>query len=192
MILQSSWSGHRRSAANRSPVAGTPRPGPEPPARRAGPRPSRAGVTLVEMLIVVAIMGLLAGITFPAVSAGVDTLRLNEATGRIVSLFNDALTRADAREQAVEITVLPSQAALVLRSTDAGFERRVELPQGVSIVRVLPGAEESPEVPRHFLIYPGGSIPRIGIEIVNSRQTHRVVRIDPITGVARVAAPEAN
>jgi len=160
--------------------------------RTRAARRRRAGVTLVEMLIVVAIMGLLAGITFPTVSAGVDTLRLNEATGNIANLFNDALTRAEAREQTVEITVLPPQAALVLRSTGARFERRVELPQGVSIVRVLPSAETPPEAPRHFLIYPGGSIPRIGIEIANSRNTHRTVLIDPIIGVARVAAAEGN
>ena len=38
--------------------------------------PTRRGVTLVEMLIVVAIVGLIAGISFPAVSSGLESLRL--------------------------------------------------------------------------------------------------------------------
>jgi len=40
---------------------------------------NRRGVTLLEMLIVVALIGLLAGITFPAVTSGIDSLRLNSA-----------------------------------------------------------------------------------------------------------------
>jgi len=34
------------------------------------------GVTIVEMLIVVTIIGLIAGISFPAVTSGIDSLRL--------------------------------------------------------------------------------------------------------------------
>ena len=48
----------------------------------------RAGVTLIEMMIVVALIALIAAVTFPAVSAGVDTLRLNQAAGGLVSFFN--------------------------------------------------------------------------------------------------------
>ena len=45
------------------------------------------GVTLIEMLIVVAIIGLIAGISFPAVSSGVDSLRLVSASDSLVSLL---------------------------------------------------------------------------------------------------------
>ena len=57
----------------------------------------RQGVTLLEMLIVVALIGLLAGISFPSVSAGLETLRLASAasaplnTSRFQRLTNAAL-----------------------------------------------------------------------------------------------------
>ena len=41
---------------------------------------TEAGVTLVELVVVVALIALLVGISFPAMSSGVDSLRLNAAT----------------------------------------------------------------------------------------------------------------
>jgi prepilin-type N-terminal cleavage/methylation domain-containing protein len=153
-------------------------------------RPAPAGVTLVEMLIVVALIGLLAGVSFPSVASGVDTLRLNAAGDSLVSFFNEALNRAERRQQAVEITVLRRERALTARSSEAGFERRLELPQGVTIRAVLPPSGEDEEAPRTFLLLPGGAVPRFGVEFANSRNARRVVRVDPITGVPRVERVE--
>lgn len=153
-------------------------------------RHSTAGVTLIEMLIVVTLIGLLAGITFPSVSSGLDTLRLNQATNQLVSFFNDGLNRAERREQVVAITVLQAQNTLSMRSAEPGFERRLELPQGISIVRVLPESEQAAGEPRQFLFFPGGTMPRVGIEIVNLRKARRMVRVDPITGVPQIERAE--
>lgn len=151
--------------------------------RRFGPA---SGVTLIEMLIVVALVGLLAGITFPSVSAGVDTMRLNSATGSVSGLFNEALNRADRRQQVVELTISKSEKALWLRSTEPGYEKKITLPEGVSIRSILPETPQAEEGPRRFLLYPGGAVPRIGIEIANARNVRRIVRLDPVTGVPRI------
>jgi prepilin-type N-terminal cleavage/methylation domain-containing protein len=149
-------------------------------------------VTLIEMLIVVTLIGLLAGITFPSVSSGLDTLRLNEASNELVGFFNDALIRADRREQAVEITISKSARSLSMISPGSATEKKLDLPQGVSITKVLPEQEEEADAPpRRFMVYPGGAVPRIGVEIVNVRGVHRIVRVDPITGVPRVERPSA-
>lgn len=152
----------------------------------ASPRQPARGVTLIEMLIVVALVGLLVGITFPAVSSGIDTLRLNSATDSVVGLFNEAVIRADRRQQVVELTISRTDRTLSLRSTEPGFERKVELPQGVSILSILPEPPRPEDGPRQFLLYPGGAVPRLGIEIVNERNVRRIVRLDPITGVPRI------
>lgn len=149
-------------------------------------RPSARGVTLIEMLIVVALIGLLVGIVFPSVSAGVDTLRLNAATDALASFFNAGLNRAERRQQVVEVTISKADRALWLHSTEPGFERKLELPQGVTIVAVTPESPLPEEGPRRFLLYPGGTLPRIAVEIANARNAHRMVRVDPITGVPQV------
>ncbi|MBX5494717.1 MAG: prepilin-type N-terminal cleavage/methylation domain-containing protein [Bryobacteraceae bacterium] len=143
---------------------------------------SRAGVTLVEMLVVVAIVGLMAGISFPAVTSGLETLRLNEASETTVAFLNAALTRADRRQQVMEITISAPARTITARSTEPGYVRTLSLPDGISIARVFPELPE-PENERRFLLYPTGTVPRLGIELVNRRGVSRIVRVDPISGV---------
>jgi prepilin-type N-terminal cleavage/methylation domain-containing protein len=153
---------------------------------------SQIGVTLLEMVIVVALIGLLAGIAFPPVSAGLETLRLSTAGDSVASFLNGALSRAERRQEAVEITIDPRENALVARSTDPGFERQLHMPDGVRIVRVLPPLLNDAGEPRRFFVYPGGTPPRIGLELVNRKGARRLVQVNPITGapeIERAAAP---
>ncbi len=149
-------------------------------------RSSQRGVTLIEMLIVVSIIALMASVSYPAFTAGIESLRLNSASNAIVSLLNEGLNRAARRGEVVELTISKPQRALTLRSSDPGFSRRLELPQGVAIAAVLPENPESDAPVRQFMLYPGGTAPRIGVVLAGSRNSRRVVRVDPITGVPQI------
>jgi prepilin-type N-terminal cleavage/methylation domain-containing protein len=144
------------------------------------------GVTLIEMLIVMAIIGLLAGISFPAVSSGIDSLRLSSASDAVVSFLNAGLNRAERRQQLVEIVVSKADRSLTMRSSEPGFLRRIELPEGVTIVSILPESPDEREPGRSFVLYPGGAVPRLGLELANRRGVRRIVRVDPITGAPRI------
>ena len=145
------------------------------------------------MLIVAGLIGLLVGISFPAVSAGVDTLRLASAADGVASLVSGALNRADRRQQAVELAIDPRENVLVARSIGPGpaFNRRLQMPAGVRIASVLPPPVVESDEPRRFVVYPGGAPPRVAVELVNAKGARRVVRVDPITGVPRVERPAA-
>jgi prepilin-type N-terminal cleavage/methylation domain-containing protein len=151
---------------------------------------TNSGVTLVELLVVVSLISLMIGISFPAITSGVDSLRLKAATNSVVSFFNTGLSRAERRQQVVEITISKTENALSMRSTEPGFTRRMELPGGVSIAQVLPELPQNPLAPRTFLLYPGGTVPHFGVTLVNRRNVERIVRVDPITGVPLVEQPE--
>jgi prepilin-type N-terminal cleavage/methylation domain-containing protein len=142
-----------------------------------------AGITLIEMMIVVTIIALIAGVSYPSITSGLDSLRLRSASNSIMSLLNTALDRADRRQQAVEILISPKENAITARSVDPGFNHRVDLQDGIHITSVLPAAEVDPAEMRRFLLYPGGTVPRIAIEIANSSGRKRLVSIDPVTGV---------
>src|SRR3979411_2322862 len=87
------------------------------------------GVTLLELLIVMTLIALIAGISFPSVASGIDSLRLRSTGDQIVAFLNMSLDRADRRQQAVEIVVSPEENAFVARSSDLGFTRRLDVPE---------------------------------------------------------------
>ena len=148
------------------------------------------GVTLIEALIVVALIAMIAAVSFPAVGAGLDTLRLRAASDAMVSFLNIALDHAERRQQAVEVIVSPRENTMLSRTADLGFSRGLEIPGQVHIVSVLPALPISidPAEPRHFLLYPGGSVPGIGIEISTLQGRRRLVSVDPVTGSPRAEA----
>ena len=152
---------------------------------------SRRGITLIEMLVVVTIISLIVAVSFPAVTSGLDSLRLHQAVRDVVSLFDAGLSRAQRSQQVVEISVSPRENALWIRAPESQFERKIELPEGVTITRVLPGNLSEDELrARDFYLYPGGTVPRFGIEMRNRRGQRRIVSVDPITGVPRISTPE--
>lgn len=150
-------------------------------------------MTLIEMLAVVTIVGLIAAVSFPAVGAGLDSVRLASASDAIVAFLNSGLNRAERRQEPVEITISLAERSLGMRSTDPAFSRTLALPEGISIVRVHPPRLDAvEEAARLVYLFPGGTVPRVGVEIANRRGVRRIVRVDPITGVAAVeqALPE--
>lgn len=139
--------------------------------------------------MVVAIAGLMAGISLPALSTGLDNLRLTQASDEVASFLNGAVNRAERKEQVIEVTVSPKENMMGLRSTEPGFVRKLSLPDGIVIDAVLPKLSSENGEPRRFLLLPGATAPRFGIQIVNKRGSRRVISLDPITGVPQIERP---
>src|SRR5512143_3223765 len=102
--------------------------GPMPTSKAGRINNTTSGMTLLEALIVVALVAMIAGLSFPSVTAGLDTLRLRSASDSIVSFLNIALDHADRRQQAVEVIISPRENLLLSRTADLGFSRRLEMP----------------------------------------------------------------
>ena len=144
----------------------------------------RQGVTLLEMLIVVTIIGIVAGITFPTVTSGLSGVRLQSAAGSVASFMTTSMNRVDRREQPAAIVVSPKENSITLFTAASGEkpERTLALPQGIAI---------EGEEPRRYMFFPGGTIPRMQVVLRSEKGAERLVRIDPVTGVPdvqRVAA----
>jgi prepilin-type N-terminal cleavage/methylation domain-containing protein len=144
-----------------------------------------SGVTLIELLIVLTLIALVTGISYPSAAAGVESMRLRSVSDQVVSFLNTAIDRASRREQVIEVWISPKDNVLIARSPDLAYSRRLDLPDGYHIVSVLPAAEVDPDQPRRFLMYPGGTIPRIGVEIANRAGNKRMVSVDPFTELTR-------
>jgi type II secretory pathway pseudopilin PulG len=138
------------------------------------------------MMIVVAIIGLIVGISFPAVSAGMDSVRLASATDSLASFINAAVNRAERRQQPLELVISPKDNRLTLYSNEPGFTRELKLPAGIVIEAVLPQNPDDLQAERRLILMPGATVPGIGIQIANQRGTRRIVRLDPMTGFPHV------
>lgn len=137
------------------------------------------GITLIEMLIVVTLVGLMVGVSFPAVTSGVDSLRLSSSADAVAAFLNSALNRAERRQQVSEITIDKEKHQLTLRSADPAFVRELPMSQGVTITEVAPDQ-------KHIFFFPGGTVPRITIQLTNRRGAKKTVRVDPTTGVPEI------
>jgi prepilin-type N-terminal cleavage/methylation domain-containing protein len=159
-------------------------------------RRAQRGVTLIEMLIVMTLIALLAAIAYPSAASGLEAVKLRSTADNVVNFLNAAIDHAERRQQVVEVWIAPKDNVIIARSPDLGFVRRFNIPESFHITAVRPAAEVAPDDPRRFLLYPGGTIPRMGIEITGGNGRKREVIVDPLTGMPRSeivipgAAPE--
>ena len=137
-------------------------------------------------MVVVGIIGLIAGISFPAVSAGIDSVRLASASDSVAAFLNAAVNRAERRQQPLELVISPRDNLISLYSNEPGFMRELRMPEGVRLEAVLPQIPADLEGARRLILMPGATVPGIGIQIANRRGTRRIVRLDPMTGFPRV------
>jgi hypothetical protein len=139
------------------------------------------------MVVVVAIIALIVGISFPAASAGLDNVRMVSAVDSVASFLNTAVNRAERHQTPVELVISPQEGRLDLYTNEPGFTRELTMPDGIRIEAVLPAEEGSdPALPRRVLFLPGATVPGIAIQLGNRRNAHRRVRLDPMTGYPRV------
>lgn len=139
---------------------------------------NKSGVTLLEMLIVVAIVACIVGISFPALSAGLSGVRLSSAAGSVASYLTSSMNNVERREEpAAIIADAHGNRLAVFTAADAKKPRTtLELPQGIAI--------EGED--RRWLLYPGGAFPRMMIVLHNDKGARRSVEIDPVTGVPEI------
>ena len=141
---------------------------------------NRRGVTLIELVLVVAIVGLIAGLSFPAVNSGIDSIRLQSAANSVASFLNGAMNRAERRQSVIEVVIDPQANQLALHSSEAGYQRTLEMPPHVALAG---------DQPHTLLFLPGGSVPRFAIDLVNGRGARKRVSVDPISGAPQISIP---
>jgi prepilin-type N-terminal cleavage/methylation domain-containing protein len=162
----------------------------------AGKIDSRRGVTLIEMVVVVAIVGVIVAVSLPSATAGIDSVRLASATGSVASFLNAAVNRTERRQIPMVVVIEPKENRFSLYSQEPGYTRELKMPDGITIEAVLTGqpvsSEDGARAPFRLLLVPGASTPGIGVQLANQHGSRRIVRLDPMTGFPRVESVTTN
>lgn len=145
----------------------------------------QSGVTLIEMLVVVIIIGIMVAVVSPSLTAGLDAIRMRSATNSVAAFLNAAVNRSERRQTAVEVAISLKESKLTMYSNEAGFQNELKLPDGILVEAVLPRTDEDADGVRRLILMPGDSVPGIGIQLMNRRGGRRIVRLDPMTGFPR-------
>jgi|SoiMethySBSTD1v2_1073268.scaffolds.fasta_scaffold1553394_2 general secretion pathway protein H len=139
-----------------------------------------AGFTLLEVLMVLAIIGLVAAFTLPALRRPPDKLRLEAATHTLVSALRFSRVQAIARNEDVIVT-LHAERRILESSTGPALQ----LDQEISVEMIFAASERRRNGAGAIRFYPDGT--SSGADIVltlNKRRTR--VSVNWLTGEARL------
>jgi general secretion pathway protein H len=108
-----------------------------PGARRRG----SPGFTLIEIVVVLAILAVATALVLPSIGRGTEALRLRSETGRVAALLREARLKAVSQRRAVRVTLDRARNSFALIAGDAEHPvREVALAAGLRVT-VATGTE---------------------------------------------------
>lgn len=142
-----------------------------------------SGFTLLELLVVVAILSVAAALVLPAALGGSETIRLRKEAGRVAALLRQARHHAVAQRRPVSVTLDRARYRVTLEHGDA---RR-----GVSEVVLDPAHRLQVVAGGDRVTFSSRGLAR---ETEWSLETGAgralIIRVEGVTGRVSVAAPE--
>jgi general secretion pathway protein H len=148
-------------------------------------RDRRRGITLLEMLVVVALIALIAGLSYPSVTRGLDGIRLRTASDDVAAFVGAAMSQVERSESPLELRFSKSDGVIELGGP-ATASRTLRLPDGVKLAEVYPMLNGVADNERRVMLLPGGGLPRLSVELASRSGMHRWITIEPVTGMPLV------
>jgi len=148
-------------------------------------RERAAGVTLMELLVVIALASILLAIVFPAVGSGLGTLELRSAATRVAAIARHARDQAVYRQKTMQMEINSEAGTVSVADLEGGGQQRYEFPDTVHVQEVLPSEDAAASRTRRFFFFPDGAAPEFQVILSNTRRQLTVVG-DALTGTAKV------
>ncbi len=146
---------------------------------------SKQGFSLLELLVVLILVALAAGIVMPSFSRGLKGLELETAGRDLITRMRHARSQAIAKQKVFRIILIQEEGEDVPDSYIFADEfeqeiRKVFLPEGVSIL------SEEQEFPVRINFYANGRSSGALFSIKRETGRPMKIRVDPITGFPKV------
>ena len=141
-------------------------------------------------MVVIALLALIAGLTYPSVSRGMDRIRLRVAADEVASFLSLAMNRVERTEFPIELRFIKARASIEMEGPNTPL-RTLRLPDGVALTNVDPISEDGFISEPSILLLPGGAFPDVTVELSTRTAGRRTVRIDPATGAPVIQTLQA-
>ena len=133
------------------------------------------GITLIELLIVMAIVSLMLGIAYPNVTAGLDGIRLKTTVDRAASFWAEARQRADRYQEVVQVTIDPTKGEIRAMSAHSPWKKTFTVEDELSF--------EAPEKERAYMLYPGSPSPQFSLVLATKSGGRSGLKVNILTGL---------
>jgi len=133
------------------------------------------GITLIEMLVVMAVVAVMMAITYPNFTAGLESIRLKSAASHAGAFWASARQRSDRFQEVVQVVVDPEKRELRARSVAGGWQENLPVDSGLFVA--------SPEESQSWILYPGTPSPRFEVLLGGDDGGRAGVRVNVLTGV---------
>jgi general secretion pathway protein H len=102
--------------------------------RPASVRPASAGFTLIEIVVVLAILAVATALVLPAVGRGSQAIKLRSEAGQIAALLRQARLEAVTKRRPTRVTLDPARNTVALTAGDAEHPlKQLTLPAGLRV-----------------------------------------------------------
>ncbi len=141
----------------------------------------RRGFSLLELLLVIAIMGMLAAVVLPSLPGALESARLRGSAGEVRATFTLARTLAvsESRSRAVAFDLGRGEYGI------DGDPRKWALPEGIRVAALRPGDAAPEGGVLRVRFYPDGSADEAEVALSSSGGGRLRISVDPLTGIVR-------
>ncbi len=158
--------------------------------KRRDSKENAAGMTLLELLVVITILSLMAGLVAPRIGSWLDIWRLRSAADRITQTLRYARTRALFEQHFYVVEILPGKRLVRVLQPNSGTVQEFSLPDGIQVeADEKPGALGAPEVIR-FILPPSGEVEERNLWLRNAQGKTLKIHFDFLLGKPGVESAE--
>ncbi|MBI4444086.1 MAG: GspH/FimT family pseudopilin [Acidobacteria bacterium] len=144
------------------------------------------GITLMEMLVVVALVSILLAVVFPAAGSGLATLALRSAAQEVATAAKYAREQAIYRQRFFMLEMDGEARTVSVVDLESGRTRSFRLPETVRVDQILSVRIGETVTSRSWLFFPDGSSDPFQV-VLQTRQRRVQISSDPLTGYPEVS-----
>ena len=141
-----------------------------------------SGLTLLELLVVITILSLMAGLVVPRIGPWLDNWKLRSAAERIAQTLRYARTRALFEQHYYVVEISPQKNMVRVLQLNSTFVREFSLPDGIQVqADEKQRASSVPEIVR-FILPPSGEVEEKTLWLRNQEGKTVKIHLDFLLG----------